>query len=77
VIDSDKHSSLLRYIINYDRKNKVHYKTLQIHNMRKMDRLCSKLVNLSKPVEVADDYKDASLLGNSFIFRTLRIRDAF
>ncbi len=47
-MDSDKHSSLLQYEINYGLKkfcSTDHYKTLRIRNLRKMERFLSKLVS--------------------------------
>jgi hypothetical protein len=39
----------------------LYYKTLQIHDVQKMDRSRSKLVHLSEPVKVNDYNKDTSL----------------
>jgi hypothetical protein len=36
----------------------LYYKTLQLHNLRKIDKLHSKLVHLYKPVKLTDNYKD-------------------
>jgi len=43
----------------------LYYKTLQIHDVRKMDRSRSKLVHLSEPVKVTDNNKDTCLLAHA------------
>jgi hypothetical protein len=43
-------------------------------NVKKIERLCSKLVHLSKPGKVTDSNKDTNLLHNVSIFRILRRR---